>query len=348
MLLIQYPFLFLILMELKKEIAERVHQLEEKYGLTGQSLESYLDGLLLSNFLTYWDYVQVDTLLTLQNPRTDFPDEKIFIMYHQITELYFKLSLHEMEQIGNNGPNVMPNGQNLGWKDKLDVNLFADRITRINRYFESLTKSFEIMVDGMEKEQFLRYRMALLPASGFQSAQYRKIEICATDFFNLVDKEIRPQYAGKNAPIEELFKYIYWNKGATELSTGKKTLTLQQFEKKYSAEFIALAREYQDKNMWAKYKSLSPEDQKNIRLINALKELDVNVNINWPLMHYKSAVRYLQQNTEDIAATGGTNWQKYLPPRFQKRIFYPELWTEQEKEEWGKGWVETNVFRVAR
>lgn len=335
-------------MELKKEIAERVHQLEEKYGLTGQSLESYLDGLLLSNFLTYWDYVQVDTLLTLQNPRTDFPDEKIFIMYHQITELYFKLSLHEMEQIGNNGPNVMPNGQNLGWKDKLDVNFFADRITRINRYFESLTKSFEIMVDGMEKEQFLRYRMALLPASGFQSAQYRKIEICATDFFNLVDKEIRPQYAGKNAPIEELFNYIYWNKGATELSTGKKTLTLQQFEKKYSAEFIALAKEYENKNMWAKYKSLSPEDQKNARLINALKELDVNVNINWPLMHYKSAVRYLQQNTEDIAATGGTNWQKYLPPRFQKRIFYPELWTEQEKEEWGKGWVETNVFRVAR
>jgi len=107
-----------------------------------------------------------------------------------------------------------------------------------------------------------------------------------------------------------------------------------------------LAKEYQTKNMWAKYKALSPQDQQNPKLINALKELDVNVNINWPLMHYKSAVRYLQQNTEDIAATGGTNWQKYLPPRFQKRIFYPEIWTEQEKEDWGKGWVETNVFRT--
>jgi len=63
-------------------------------------------------------------------------------------------------------------------------------------------------------------------------------------------------------------------------------------------------------------------------------------------VHYKSAVRYLQQKEGDVPATGGTNWQKYLPPRFQKRIFYPELWTEQEKEEWGKGWVETNVFRV--
>ena len=335
-------------MELKKEIIDRVHQLEEKYSLMGQSLEGYLDGLLLSNYLTYWDYIQVDTLLTLQNPKTDFPDEKIFIMYHQITELYFKLSLHEMEQIGNNGPHILPNGQNLGWKDALDANLFADRITRVNRYFESLTKSFEIMVEGMEKEQFLRYRMALLPASGFQSAQYRKIEICATDFFNLVDKDVRPSLEGENPSIEEMFENIYWNKGATELATGKKTLTLKQFEQKYGAEFIALAKEYQTKNMWAKYKSLSTHDQQNPKLINVLKELDVNVNINWPLMHYKSAVRYLQQNTEDIAATGGTNWQKYLPPRFQKRVFYPELWTAQEHEDWGKGWVETNVFRMGK
>jgi tryptophan 2,3-dioxygenase len=335
-------------MELKKEIVDRINQLEEKYSQMGQNLESYLDGLLLSNYLTYWDYIQVETLLTLQNPKTDFPDEKIFIMYHQITELYFKLSLHELDQIGNNGPNILPNGQHLGWKEKLDVNFFAERITRINRYFESLTKSFEIMVDGMEKEQFLRYRMALLPASGFQSAQYRKIEICATDFFNLVDKEVRPSLVGKNPSIEEMFQNIYWNKGATELSTGKKTLTLNQFEKKYGVEFISLAKEYQTKNMWAKFKSLSSEDQKHPKLINALKELDVNVNINWPLMHYKSAVRYLQQNTEDIAATGGTNWQKYLPPRFQKRIFYPEIWTEQEHEDWGKGWVETNVFRIVK
>lgn len=335
-------------MELKKEIVDRVNQLEEKYGQMGQSLEGYLDGLLLSNYLTYWDYIQVDTLLTLQNPKTDFPDEKIFIMYHQITELYFKLSLHEMEQIANNGPNILPNGQNLGWKESLDVNFFAERVTRINRYFESLTKSFEIMVDGMEKEQFLRYRMALLPASGFQSAQYRKIEICATDFFNLVDKDVRPSLVGKNPSIEDMFQNIYWNKGATELATGKKTLTLNQFEKKYGPEFIALAKEYQSKNIWAKYKALSAHDQQNPKLINALKELDVNVNINWPLMHYKSAVRYLQQNTEDIAATGGTNWQKYLPPRFQKRIFYPEIWTTQEHEDWGKGWVETNVFRAVK
>ncbi|MCE3229747.1 MAG: Tryptophan 2,3-dioxygenase apoenzyme [Bacteroidetes bacterium] len=331
---------------MEKQIEEKIKLLEDKYAQMGQDLNSYLDGLLLSNYLTYWDYTQVDTLLTLQNPKTDFPDEMIFIIYHQITELYFKLSLHELEQIANNGRDILPNGKDNGWKNKIDPDFFAERVTRVNRYFEALTKSFEIMVDGMEKEQFLRYRMALLPASGFQSAQYRLIEMSSTDFINLVDKEVRHQYEGKDASIEDMFNYIYWNKGATELATGKKTLTLNQFEKKYSQKFIDHATNYKYKNIWQKYLGLSPEEQQNPKLVNALKQLDVNVNINWPLMHYKSAVRYLQQNTGDIAATGGTNWQKYLPPRFQKRIFYPQLWTEEEKEDWGKGWVETNVFKV--
>lgn len=311
----------------------------------GQDLNAYLDGLLLSNYLTYWDYTQVETLLTLQNPKTDYPDELIFIMYHQITELYFKLALHELEQVANNGRNILPNGKDEGWRDHLDVNFFVERVNRVNRYFEALTKSFEIMIEGMEKEQFLRYRMALLPASGFQSAQYRMIEICSTDFINLVDKEVRPNYEGKNASISELFNYIYWNKGATELETGKKTLTLKQFEKKYAQRFIRLAEDYKNCNLWQKYLSLSDADRQQPRVINALKELDVNVNINWPLVHYKSAVRYLQQKEGDVPATGGTNWQKYLPPRFQRRVFYPQLWTAAELAEWGKGWVETNVFR---
>jgi len=331
---------------METNITEKIKLLEDKYAQMGQDLNSYLEGLLLSNYLTYWDYTQVETLLTLQNPKTDYPDEIIFIMYHQITELYFKLVLHEQEQIAHNGRNVLPTGRDMGWKDHLDPQFFVERVGRINRYFEALTKSFEIMIDGMEKEQFLRYRMALLPASGFQSAQYRMIEICSTDFIQLVDKEKREEFKKDPKALEDMFQFIYWNKGATEIVSGKKTLTLEQFEKKYSKRFIDLAYEYKDKNLWRKYLAMDEKDRANPRVINALKQLDVNVNINWPLMHYKSAVRYLQQYTGDIAATGGTNWQKYLPPRFQKRVFYPELWSAEELADWGKGWVETNVLKI--
>jgi|SRR6185436_12954625 len=326
-------------MALSPEVVKRIEELEKKYAVMGQDMVSYLDGLLYSNYLTYWDYTHVDTLLTLQNPKTDFPDELIFIIYHQITELYFKLSLHELDQIAHNGRNVLPTGEDLGWKEKSDVNFFIEHLNRVNRYFEALTKSFDIMVDGMEPEQFLKFRMALLPASGFQSAQYRLIELSCADFIRLIDKDQRARFEKQMDSFENMFEFVYWSKGACDLATGKKTLTLEQFEKKYLEQFIAHAEEYKEKNIWKKYKSLSLEDQKNPKMIEALRQLDVNVNINWPLVHYKSAVRYLQSKNEDIAATGGTNWQKYLPPRFQKRVFYPELWKAEELDEWGKAWV---------
>lgn len=313
-------------MEISDDILSRIKQLQKKYSAMGQDLSSYLDGLLHADFLTYWDYIHLDTLLSLQTPRTSFPDEEIFIMYHQITELYFKLSLHELKQIAA--------------QENPDLAFTTKRIERVNRYFMNLTHSFEVMADGMEREQFLQFRMSLLPASGFQSAQYRMIEIFATDFINLVDKDHRSKFENGEHSIEEMFKFIYWQAGATELATGKKTLTLDQFEEKYSRQLIDLAESNVKGNLLMIFLKLEASGADLGELKAALRGLDVLVNVNWPLSHYKSAVRYLQKDPEDIKATGGTNWQKYLPPRFQKRIFYPTLWTDQEKADWGKAWVD--------
>lgn len=312
-------------MSLPQPIIDRIKLLEEKYTAMGQDLISYLDGLLYADVCTYWDYIHLDTLLSLQHPRTKFPDEQVFIMYHQITELYFKLAIHEFNQMIEKGP---------------DATFMAARVERINRYFAVLTSSFDIMVDGMEPKQFQKFRMSLLPASGFQSAQYRMIEIYSADFIRLVSKDFRDRYEGKNTTIPEMFEHIYWKAGATELASGKKTLTLQQFEEKYAKSLSELAESLKTTNLWSLYKQLPEADQQLPELRKALRQLDVNVNINWPLVHYKSAVRYLQADPADIAATGGTNWQKYLPPRFQKRIFYPELWSDEELENWGRAWVE--------
>ncbi|WP_426327141.1 tryptophan 2,3-dioxygenase family protein [Pedobacter sp. R-06] len=310
-------------MDFTPEIKDKLHQLQEKYTAMGQDMASYLDGLLYADFLTYWDYIHLDTLLSLQNPKTPIPDEEIFIMYHQITELYFKLALHECRQIAEH--------------ENLTVEFFTARVKRINAYFNALTTSFEVMVDGMEKEQFLKFRMSLLPASGFQSGQYRMIEICATDFIRLVDKSKREELS--TATIEEQFENIYWKFGATELASGKQTLTLKQFIKKYAAQFLQLAKDRTLTNFSALYHQLQTNGADVSALAEELRKLDLYVNVEWPLSHYKSAVRYLEKDPVDIAATGGTNWQKYLPPRFQKRIFYPFLWTNEQMEEWGKGWV---------
>lgn len=315
-------------MEITPELEKKLELLQEKYSGLGQDLMSYLDGLLYADVTTYWDYIELDTLLSLQKPKTRFPDEVVFIMYHQITELYFKLSLREFKQIGE--------------KTDIDKTFFIERVTRINRYFEALIKSFEIMIEGMERDQFLKFRMSLLPASGFQSGQYREIEIWSTDFINLVAKDQRLNFNASSS-IKEMIEHIYWKEGATEVSTGKKTLTLTQFEEKYMASFIELGEACKTKNLWQVYFRLNKEDREDQAVKAALRTNDINVNVNWPLAHYKSAVRYLARDTEDVAATGGTNWQKYLPPRFQKRIFYPELWSSEEIENWGKGWVDETI-----
>ncbi|WP_340077104.1 tryptophan 2,3-dioxygenase family protein [Leptobacterium sp. I13] len=311
-------------MSVDTEIIQKIKKLEEKYKNSGQDLGSYLDGLLHQRYLTYWDYIHLDTLLSLQIPKTHFPDEEIFIMYHQITELYFKLIIHEQKQIID---------------DKLqEAPFLIQKISRINSYFKALISSFEIMINGMEREQFLQYRMALLPASGFQSAQYRMIELYATPMENLVHHTVRDNYS-KNNPIEELYEEIYWKKGATNLKTGEKTLTLKQFEYRYTPRFLRIANEVQDNTIYHKYLQLPEKEKRNLELIEAMKALDVNANVNWPLMHMGSAYRYLRKEKSEIGATGGTNWKQFLPPSFQKIIFFPEIWTKKEKEEWGKQWV---------
>ncbi len=312
-------------MNIAPEIAERVEKLEEKYKNSGQDLGSYLDGLLHQRYLTYWDYIHLDTLLSLQIPRTHFPDEEIFIMYHQITELYFKLIIHEQKQLID---------------DKMqDAAFFIQKVNRINSYFKTLISSFEIMINGMEKEQFLQYRMSLLPASGFQSAQYRMIELYATPLENLVHHTVRKEVTGDES-IEELYENIYWKKGAVDTKTGEKTLTLKQFEYRYTPRFLRIANEVATTSIYQKYLALPAEVQENEKLIKAMRDLDVSANVHWPLMHMGSAYRYLKKEKGAVNATGGTNWRNYLPPSFQKVIFFPELWTIDEQENWGKQWVD--------
>jgi tryptophan 2,3-dioxygenase len=303
-----------------QSLEEQIQKLRQKYAAMGQDLSSYLDGLLYSDYLTYWDYIHLDTLLSLQTPKTSFKDEKVFIVYHQITELYFNLVLWEIQQIVD--------------QPSLDEKFFCQRLDRIINYFRQLVNSFGIMVDGMDRDQFLKFRMSLLPASGFQSGQYRMIEICSTDLINLVSATERQAVEGKG--IEQQIEKMYWRSGATELATGKKTLTLQQFEEKYMSQFKELGDKYHDKNLRKLYQK-HYRDSAEVK--SRLREFDELANVKWPLAHMKSAAKYLQKDPEDIKATGGTNWQKYLPPRFQKIIFFPELWNETEKSEWGRAGV---------
>lgn len=299
-----------------------IHQIEEKYKNLGENPETYLKGLLQAKPINYWDYVEVDTLLSLQKPRTNFKDEEIFIMYHQVTELFLKLMIHEIKQIV--------------YSDSITETFLITKMSRLNRYTTMLINSFDVMKDGMDYDDYNTFRTTLAPASGFQCAQFRLIEIYCTRIKNLINQEGKKRISDQPS-IEEYFEHIYWKDAGLNRKTGEKTLTLRQFEEKYLDRFISLAKKVKGKTI--EEQILKIENPSN-ELTQILREFDCLYNIKWPQVHLNTAKQYLDKKGENQAATGGSEWKKYLHPQFQQRKFFPELWTEHEISEWGKS---TNI-----
>lgn len=296
-------------------------EIDKKYHAINQKTDVQLEGLLWSKPITYWDYIQTDALLNLQIQRTTLPDEMVFIMYHQVNELIFKMILWEIEQISE--------------VEKIKTDFFSERLSRITRYFDMLTNSFSIMENGMEVEQYMKFRNTLTPASGFQSAQYRLIEFSSTDVINLTDRRYKDRFDA-NTDLETSFEHLYWQAAGKDYQTGQKSYLLQEFEKKYKAQFLSQMKEYKTKNIWQKFKQLPEEDKKKPALIQAMRHYDHTVNITWVMQHLNTARKYiLESGKGNGEATGGSDWQKYMHPKYQRRIFFPELWTPEELANWG-------------
>lgn len=296
-------------------------ELEQKFQAINQKTDTHLEGLLWSKPITYWDYIQTDALLNLQTQRTVLPDEMVFIMYHQVNELLFKMILWEIDQITHT--------------ENPETAFFTERLMRISRYFDMLTTSFDIMGDGMEVEQYMKFRNTLTPASGFQSAQYRLIEFASTDLINLIDYRFRATI-DRNTPYTHAFEHLYWQAAGKDHKTGEKSFLLQGFEKKYKAEFLRKMEEYNTTNIWQKFKKLPESDQGDSKLIEAMRHYDHTVNVTWVMGHLNAARKYIDSGHGTGEATGGSDWKKYMHPKYQRRIFFPELWNEEELKNWGE------------
>ena len=294
--------------------------IEEKYEALGQDAGNFLKGFAHARALTYWDYVQLETLLSLQRPRTNFPDEPIFIMYHQVTELLLKLIRHELQQVTDAGD--------------VDPDFFRVKMERVNRYAGILTQSFSVMREGMDYEQYNEFRLTLAPASGFQSAQFRFIELMCTNVSLLLNHRVRGKYTD-DSDMDEMFNELYWLDAGLDRKTGRKTQTLQQFIDKYQGEFKQLAAQMRSRNLYQVFRGLDPSRKGYVELKQAMRNFDHTYNVVWPLAHLKTAEHYLNAKGEVKAATGGSEWQKYLHPSYQRRIFFPELWSEDELKRWG-------------
>jgi tryptophan 2,3-dioxygenase len=114
--------------------------------------------------LTYSNYLKLDQLLSLQQPLSDEPehDEMLFIIIHQVYELWFKEILHELDYANR----LL--GQN-------DAPRALHTLRRIRTIFKTLVAQIDIL-ETMTPLEFLSFRNYLESASGFQSFQFRELE----------------------------------------------------------------------------------------------------------------------------------------------------------------------------
>ncbi|NBT59938.1 tryptophan 2,3-dioxygenase, partial [bacterium] len=119
------------------------------------------------NTVTYGSYLKVDQLLSLQEPKSNpvAPDELLFIVTHQSYELWFRLVITELDR-------VIQLIQN---RDLIPAFHLLERVSLV---FKSLIQQLDVL-ETMTPVAFNQFRARLNPASGFQSWQFRELELLA-------------------------------------------------------------------------------------------------------------------------------------------------------------------------
>lgn len=116
----------------------------------------------------YGKYIQLDKLLTAQKPLSSFHEENLFIIAHQSFELWFKQIILDLDSI------IAKFSK--GTTKESDLQMMVKRLSRINQIQKLLLSKFDIL-ETMSPMEFLEFRDLLMPASGFQSVQFREFEI---------------------------------------------------------------------------------------------------------------------------------------------------------------------------
>jgi tryptophan 2,3-dioxygenase len=267
----------------------------------------------LSDEQVYWDlgesksygqYLQLDKILSAQQPISYEHDEMLFIIIHQASELWMKLCLHELT-----GALDHIRRDDLGPSFKM--------LSRVSRIQAQLTQSWDVLAT-MTPAEYSAFRNQLGRASGFQSYQYRMLEFVI---------------GNKNAEMIEVYRrdptqYDVLSRALRNPSIYDESLRL------LSRRGFEIPQEYLDRDWslpyqpskqvaaaWlAVYHSID-ENWDLYELAEKLVDLDMKFQL-WRFSHMKTVERIIGYKR----GTGGTGGVSYLAKALELR-FFPELWT---------------------
>lgn len=241
----------------------------------------------------YWSYLNLEALLSCKNPLTASKDEDLFIAVHQICELAFNQMITDMERVLEALAEALKDDANLVIGDSSSACYFFKRILRL----------YEVVVITMPilgtMRAFAEFRTSIGPTSGFQSFQFRHLEIMSG---------VRK----------------YWE-GGTNDADGKPHIAETEFERRYGANIASWFERYRDRSLAHYYDTLVKRATGNSteeRVANLLNHPHASAILKcmraydefqtrFHQAHLGLAVQQLKIVGVDVG-TGGTSFLDYL------------------------------------
>lgn len=254
--------------------------------------------------LSYGSYLKIDELLSLQQPESDPPahDELLFITIHQAYELWFKEVIFEMLAVR----------QRMGEADVYEAQRLLQRVLKI----EDLLIDQIHLLETMRPRDFLAFRAALKPASGFQSIQFRELEFLSgvkrpevLEYVDLDDQQRERLETRLEEPSLRTAFYQLLDEQGFDVFVPEDDEIPEGPDRERTRETLAelYAEPQEHFHLYTLAESLVEHDQKLL---------------TWRFHH----VRVVERLISTKQGTGGSPGVEYLQSTLQQRA-YPLLWS---------------------
>ncbi|HEU5140341.1 MAG TPA: tryptophan 2,3-dioxygenase [Bacillales bacterium] len=253
--------------------------------------------------MTYGEYLQLDRLLSSQTRLSGHHDEMLFIIIHQVSELWMKLILHELREAIHS-------------IDGGELSTAFKKLARVSNIQEQVIKSWDVL-STLTPSEYMEFRDHLGQASGFQSYQYRMIEFA----LSYKTKHVLNIYK-KDPELHERLTEALHEPGLYDVSI--KALARAGFEINSDVLERDYTEPYQaDASVEAAWLGVYRNVEKHWDLYELAEKL---VDIEdwfqqWRFRHMKTVERIIGHKP----GTGGSSGVGYLKQVLDHR-FFPELW----------------------
>ncbi len=245
--------------------------------------------------LTYTSYLALDEILGAQRPRSDEHDEMLFIVIHQVYELWFKQLLHELTYLQ-------------GRLEDGDTPRALGTLKRVLTILKTVVAQIDVL-ETMTPRQFTAFRDRLDAASGFQSAQFRELEAV----LGLRDPRVLEHYPPQSTARERI--------AAAQARPGLPDSFLRYLgEQGYTVPPQETSEAIQELLL-----DVYRDDGEAVQVCERLVDVDEGMQ-EWRYRH----VKMVERTIGDKAGTGGSSGAGYLRETLFRSAF-PDLWAVRSR-----------------